>query len=379
MHIVMVLTNPYRPDPRAQKEAKSLIKNGYTVSIVCWDRQGEYPEVEIADGIKIRRIFISSEYRLGSRQIKYLPQFWLKSIKLINELDPDIIHCHDLDTTPIGIYYQKQKKMPWVYDAHECYPEQVKQQVGNFIYRILNILEKVATRNANTTITINELLAKRFKDMGGRVVIVENYFPVTNHLFHMQLNRDEIEVSQNKLLVMYIGGLTSGRAIIPLIESTDISDAHQVIIAGEGSEAKNIKNAILLHPNSKYIGWVPFDRVPDYFALADVIYYGLYATFENNKFSSPNTLFIAMNAGKPILTTNIGEIAQIVKRQKCGLVIDAPTKYAIAKALHRLNNSDLRAELGRNGRNSVESKYNWQESEKKLLAVYKGLVTYYQN
>jgi len=376
MHVVMILTNPYRPDPRVQKEAKSLANNGYTVTIVCWDRQGEYPKIENIDGINIQRIYIRSEYKLGNRQIIYLPQFWLRVIKLLDEFEPDIIHCHDLDTAPIGIYFKNQKKVPWIFDAHECYPEQMKHQVGVIIYKILKILEKIAIRSARFTITINELLAHRFQNKSDKVVIVENYFPVTDLSLPLRVTREEIAISNNKLLVMYIGGLTSGRALIPLIESTNITDIHQVIIAGDGSEADNIKHAVSKYPNSKYIGWIPFDLVPDYFALADVIYYGLYANNKNNKFSSPNTLFLAMNAGKPILTTNIGEIAQIVMRQKCGLIINSATKYTIAEALQLLDSEEVRKELANNGRNSVKAQYNWGKSEEKLLAAYKEIGKY---
>lgn len=38
----MILTNGFDPDPRVYKEAKSLIKLGHKVTILCWDRSGEY-------------------------------------------------------------------------------------------------------------------------------------------------------------------------------------------------------------------------------------------------------------------------------------------------------------------------------------------------
>ena len=41
--ILMLLSNPFRPDVRVYKEAISLIKGGYDVTVVAWDRGKRYP------------------------------------------------------------------------------------------------------------------------------------------------------------------------------------------------------------------------------------------------------------------------------------------------------------------------------------------------
>ena len=41
--VLMLLSNPYRPDPRVQREMEALATSGYQVSLLCWDRQGELP------------------------------------------------------------------------------------------------------------------------------------------------------------------------------------------------------------------------------------------------------------------------------------------------------------------------------------------------
>ena len=56
MKVIMVVTNHFNPDPRVYKEAKSLVRNGYEVIIIAWDRVGKYPEKEVMDGVVIKRI-----------------------------------------------------------------------------------------------------------------------------------------------------------------------------------------------------------------------------------------------------------------------------------------------------------------------------------
>ena len=45
-HVLMLLSNPFRPDPRVHREAKSLVNAGYEVTILCWDRKQRYPTEE---------------------------------------------------------------------------------------------------------------------------------------------------------------------------------------------------------------------------------------------------------------------------------------------------------------------------------------------
>jgi hypothetical protein len=45
-NVIMLLSNAFRPDPRVLKEANGLAEAGYNIYLICWDRKGEFPEVE---------------------------------------------------------------------------------------------------------------------------------------------------------------------------------------------------------------------------------------------------------------------------------------------------------------------------------------------
>jgi glycosyltransferase involved in cell wall biosynthesis len=82
-----------------------------------------------------------------------------------------------------------------------------------------------------------------------------------------------------------------------------------------------------------------------------------------------------MKFGKPIITTDLGEIADIVRAEKCGIVIDKPTAPQIAQAIQILSDENERQRLGENGRRAAERKYNWEVSEISLLGVYQDLLS----
>ena len=52
MKVLMVLSNPFTHDPRVYIEAKTLIKAGYELTVLAWDKRGKSSPVENKDGIQ---------------------------------------------------------------------------------------------------------------------------------------------------------------------------------------------------------------------------------------------------------------------------------------------------------------------------------------
>jgi len=376
IHVAMLLTNPFRPDPRVHKEARTLVQAGYKVTVVCWDRQGELASQETIDGIAIQRVVIRSGYGVGGRQIFFLPRFWKQALRELRRLQPDIIHCHDLDTAPAGYWHARANRLPWILDAHECYPEQVRGlRVNRAIYNFLLSLERQMIRRATHVITVGSLLAQRFRDMGGRVSVVGNYQPLGDFNYNHHLSRADLRLRPDEFVVAYIGGFTLGRMILPLIHATQYDPEMTVLLLGDGPQREIIEAELPKYPRVRYLGRVPQEQVPNYTALVDVVYYGLdhHIKDANIHYSSPNALFNALAAGKPVLTTNLGEIARIVQEEKCGIIIEPPAPEQLAKAVKQLRDPALHATMALNARRAAEEKYNWEAAAATLLSLYQQL------
>jgi glycosyltransferase involved in cell wall biosynthesis len=374
--VVMVLTNPFLPDPRVHKEARALAQAGYDVTVLCWDRQGRFPPREQLDGFEIRRLTVRSGYVLGTRQVLYLPRFWWRALRELRALRPDIVHCHDLDTGLVGCWHALSHRIPWILDAHECYPEQMRAQVGGAIYRILLLLERALTRRATHVITVGETLAQRLRDHGGRVTVVGNYQPLEALASTQPISRTDLGLSASDFVVAYIGGFTVERAILPLIEATDLFTDVRVLLLGDGPQRPAVEAALPTHPLVRYGGWVPQEQVPAYTALADVVYYGLRSRQGNNQYSAPNALFNALAAGKPVLTTDTGEIASIVRQERCGIVVEEAAPPLLAQAMAQLREPAFREPLAVNARRAAQHRYNWAAAETNLLDVYRRITTH---
>lgn len=370
----MVLSNPFRPDPRVLKEASTLAEAGYRVSIVCWDRQAEFPIEEDIHGFTVHRIRIASGYSAGSRQILYLPRFWREAVNLLEELDPDIVHCHDLDTAPIGYWFSRRRDKPWIFDAHESYPEQIKPQVSRAIYLGMLAVERFLIPRANAIITVGSLLAERLLKLRAEsVTIVGNYQVLDQYSGNGTRVRSIIGIDPDAYVVGYIGGFSRERVLTQLVEAATLVCEMSLLLAGDGVQRDVVEAAVLDRRDVHYVGWVASEYVADYVSSTDVIFYGLRSSEGNSKYSSPNALFNALAAAKPIICTNTGEIAQIVREEACGLVVDGIEPELLAEAITTLQDADLRSEMGARARKAAELRYNWDIAKKGLLNVYEHI------
>ena len=171
-HILMLLSNPFRPDPRVHKEARSLIAAGYTVTIACWDRIGQHPKKEIIDGINIVRFGPGSAFSQPAKFLATLPRFWLKAFFFSMKQEWGLIHCHDLDTLPVGILAAKLKCRPLVYDSHEIYSSMVEEVTGGVIFRLSRWLERKLVRKPDAVICVNERFQSILHGWGVKVSVV---------------------------------------------------------------------------------------------------------------------------------------------------------------------------------------------------------------
>ena len=192
------------------------------MTVICWDRNTRVFKATRVKGVEIRRLFVRSEYRAGSRQIFYLPRFWLYALKEIYSLKPDVIHCHDLDTAPAGYWYARVHHIPWIFDAHEWYPELIGPQVNRVIYHLLLRLERFITPRATHVITVGNLHAERFRSFGGQVSVVGNYSSLNTFCHRPKITRSTLGFRPDDFIVAYIGGFTRARALLPIIKATRI-------------------------------------------------------------------------------------------------------------------------------------------------------------
>jgi glycosyltransferase involved in cell wall biosynthesis len=373
-HVAMLVSNACAPDRRVLREAQALVAQGHRVVILAWDREGRHPPRETMAGVPIERIGVASAYGAGLRRLGQWPAFARQAFARLRQGAWDAVHCHDLDTLPIGYAYTLRRRVPLIFDAHESYPDLAAPRLPGWAVAGLRILERFLVQRADALITVGDLLAEHYRRWARRVVVVRNCQPSASGPSDPAAYRVAWGLKGVDLVACHIGGFTHGRVILPLIEAVKAEPWLGLVLVGDGPQAPSLMAAAEGVDRIVYLGKrVPPDQVVGIMQAADVVYYGLRSDFPNNHFSSPNALYSALEAGRPLITTDVGEISQVVQAEGCGIVLAEPTAQTIGKALARLRAPEVRAAMSRNARQAAEARYNWPAAGAELLALYREL------
>ena len=81
-----------------------------------------------------------------------------------------------------------------------------------------------------------------------------------------------------------------------------------------------------------------------------------------------------MMCTKPIIVSDGSSMAEIVRKEQCGLIIPYNDSKSLQNAILLLKeNLQLRENLGANGRSAYERSYGWHIMEGRLIASYEAL------
>jgi glycosyltransferase involved in cell wall biosynthesis len=117
-------------------------------------------------------------------------------------------------------------------------------------------------------------------------------------------------------------------------------------------------------------GMLPHAQMPEHLAACDILVspHGRQAD-GGEFFGSPTKLFEYMAAGRPIVASSVGQIAQVLEHEVSALLVPAEDPDALAAAILRLvADASLRARLGQVARLHAETKHTWRQNAERLLA-----------
>lgn len=378
VRVLMLLTNAYDPDPRVRQEALALIRLGCQVRILAWDRDLKSPALDCVEGVEVERVFLSSKHGRGSAQLFYYAWLYLKMLRRGWRTRFDVIHCHDLDTLPLGFVLGRLKRTPIVYDAHESFPDMLSGSVHPIVQRAVSQLETFLIKRIDLLITVGEKLRGYFAERGAcRSTVVGNWKRLEEFSRSDEQNlaiRRGLGIPDGALLVVCITQLLKDRKLEELLLAIDKCPAVYLIVGGRGALEDLVRNSALRNPRIRYVGFVSGTEIPDYTCASDVVYYGFDPENPNARFSAPNKLFEALAAGRPLITGDFGEIAHVVHQASCGIVLPEYSAKTIQNALTALQDSPVRIEMAQNAKRFGEVAMNWEKGETILYREYSALL-----
>jgi glycosyltransferase involved in cell wall biosynthesis len=184
------------------------------------------------------------------------------------------------------------------------------------------------------------------------------------------------------VVAIFAGAFRSWHGAIHLVRAIATlrarrNDRLHAVLVGDGPELQTARDAAAGVTGITFTGAVPHDRMPGVLADADIgvapFDVGAHGPLSIDFYWSPLKVFEYMAAGLPVVAPRITRLTHIVRDGGEGVLYDAREPEALANALERLMDSELRAQLGRAARERVVAKFSWaahcEKLEGRLLAL----------
>lgn len=332
-------------------------------------------ELDQYNGVNIIRTYLYSpilsegRFRMVQRVIQYLT-FFLTSF-IIALLMPRYDAVIYLSTPPLlngitGLALKIFKKTANIYNIQDLYPD-VAVKLGavknEFVIKVCSMVEKMLYRHAAAIVPVGEKMCRQLIEKGvpqNKIVNIPNW--MDTNLIKPLGKATPFSIQhglKDKFVVMYSGnmGLSQGLEIVLYCAKITHNMPILYLLIGGGANREGLENLAqeLNLDNVKFMNYQPKERLSESFGAGDVhlvmLKRGLSA------YSMPSKFYGILASGKPIIASvdKDSELAIMVEKVKCGLVLEPEDPKALANAIISLYNDRQKIEtFGKNGRIYLE-------------------------
>lgn len=350
------------------KQCCSLARNGYSVSLIVSDGQGD----ELSNNIAI--------YDVGSAKNRFLRIIFapIRILKKAKRLDADIYHLHDPELIPIGLILKTMGKVVF-FDSHEDVPRQIlsKAYLNSlskwFLSRFFRIFERFTCKRFDSVIAATPAIQHKFQVLGIRSVEIKNY-PLLGELSSVD-SKSPLNLQSRQ--VVYVGGLEKLRGLQELVKAMPKTKYEtRLAIAGAFSDNGFAEELQCERgwQRTDFKGWLDRAGIKN---LMEESFAGLVTLHPTASYtdSLPVKMFEYMAAGLPVIASNFPYWRTFIETDRCGICVDPLDPNSIAEAIDFLLDHPAEAKLmGLNGKVAILNKYNWSIEEKELLNLYATVI-----
>lgn len=356
------LTGLYsRRDPLIfSRQGKALVAAGYRVTIVVCDLESN----ERIDGIEI----VSCNYKPNSRG-----QRMLKSKQLLYRkaliVNADIYQISEPELLPLGNRL-KSEGHKVIFNLREFYPSIIHDKpylpkiTRNFVSWLVEKYLVYSLKKYDAVLSVTEDIDNRLERWGLKKHCVIKNFPIPSSNFF--LSKEEYLARENR--VGYVGTVYWISCQSEILEALEQIPDVEYYIAGIIEEGYiEVLKALPSWRNVDFVG--PFKREYMYAIFSHMTISNTLRDFART--GSPNgsfgvlKIFESMEAGLPVLLSDVKFYRDMVMKYNCGICVDPHNVKQIKEAIQYLvENKETAYQMGQNGRRAVLEEYNWGNQAK---------------
>ena len=437
IHILSIVTNSAVGDSRVLKSAETLAAAGYKVTLLA-GLIGSVPASEELNGFQIRRAPVLNTYskrrvnpmfpfnRILDLSNRYLPRgkrfvrygcklftpdmiFWrwasprllkispkflyscwpllkdgeLSFGKMIDEINPDIIHANDCDTLGLAFRAKSRaaangRKISILYDAHE-YVQGVHRKHPVW-QTAMTLLERSSIKRVEIVMTVSETIAGMLEHdyaLATRPTVVLNAPRRVQPQVDNELKtiRTQIGLAPEIPLHIYVGAAAPQRGLDAMIDALVQTKSHHVgLVVNPNSpyvkklqaraETLGVKDRVHVHPYVPewYVSTFSSDATS---GVIPILHY------PNHEISLVTKYFEYLHARIPIIVSDVKAMAEEVRLEGTGLVFTAGDSQELGKRFIEI--AANRERFTHAITDAMLDEYSWERQGDKLVFAHDSL------
>lgn len=291
--------------------------------------------------------------------------------KVLREIKPDIIHVHGSLHYPPCVW---GSGIPWVMTPHGMIAKEVKMRStlrGKLRGPLEVWYEKRAYKVAQDIIFCNDYVLSCVRPYTRARV-----YKVPNALDDGYFNIPNREVPGS---ILFVGWLTPRKGVLYLVQAASILKERgvkfRISLVGKTVEADYHASLLdcvdksHLHDYIEWLDTVEEQRLKDLYGECSLL------VLPSLEESLPTVLVQAMAAGKPCVGANSAGIPYVIQDGKTGFLAEVGNPTSLADKIQLLlEDRELRASMGRAGREVAEAEYSAPEVARAHLEVYRKAI-----
>lgn len=284
----------------------------------------------------------------------------------------DICILHDPELLSIALLLKKMGAKVF-FDSHELYTENLQcahwipASLRRCVIRVYHCLEAFVLPRLDGVIAATDHIGKILGKYNKNTFVLHNYALLKEF---SECRRPDVDHSNH---ILYSGGLSESRGIFQLIKALELCrNDIKLILCGVFSPDILLERCKVLPGWEKveYMGYVNRQQLH---CLAQNCFCGVMpeACF---RFSCPNKIFEYAGMYLPVVISNFSLWKKLFGKEDApfGLFVNPEEPQEIAAAIDKLyENKALAKQLGENGRNAVETKFNFEAEMEEYLTYLK--------
>lgn len=331
-------------------------KNGYDITVICQKNS------EIAKRTNAKKIVLDMNSQIAAS---------LKLAKIISAEKPDIVHCHHPKAHNIILLASFFTRIPNIIATRRVSFPIPKNPVSLFKYR---------TKKNSKLFAVSEKIKALLIEAGVEPSKISVIYSGTDcNVFNPTISgekiRNEFSISKNAIVIGKIANYSYWKGYNYFLDAcktiTKKIDNIYFLIVGEQTDCDELKREVenrKLEKQTKIAGFR--NDIPDVISAMDI---SVNSSIEGEGISGVIRESLSME--KPVVATDIGGNAEIIKNYETGILIEPKNPQAIVDAvIHIIKNPDAAKKMGVAGRETVIKNFSVETMISKHEKFYAELL-----